>query len=612
MASYIFDLESDGFLAEATKIHSLVLKDIDTGEVVSCTDDGDPAVYHSVESGLSLLTKADKIVGHNVISFDIPVIQKIYPWFSVDPEKVKDTLVISRLIFTDILDKDLAKIRSNQLSMPGKQIGSHSLAAWGSRMGNYKGDYAGGWEEWSREMQDYCEQDAEVTQELYLRLRQIIGTSKYSHEALDLEHQVATIISAQQVRGFLFNEQAAASLYAQLVEKRDHLEKDLQNLFPQWVKPEGEVKKVTKTVNYKDPARASKVAGADFTPVKFFTFNPGSRDHIADRLINKYNWKPKELTPGGKPKIDETVLSKLKYPEAQRLTEFFLVQKRIGQIGEGDNAWLRKVNSKTGRIHGGVNTNGAVTGRATHSSPNLAQVPGCGAPYGPECRDLFIIPKGMKLVGIDASGLELRMLGHYMAQFDNGEYAKEVVNGDIHTANQKAAGLDSRDASKRFIYAFLYGAGPEKIAEVTGRKTKREGAKLKAEFLRKTPALAKLIDFTKAGAENRKYLVGLDGRRIHIRSAHAALNSLLQSAGAVVCKRWMVEFHRLLDKETDRLGAHQVAWIHDEIQVEVPEENAELVGRLAVQAIRLTGEVLNLAVPLDGEYNIGNSWKETH
>src|SRR5690606_31621074 len=183
-----------------------------------------------------------------------------------------------------------------------------------------------------------------------------------------------------------------------------------------------------------------------------------SRTHIYKRLKDKYNWKPKEFTEKGTPKVSEEVLESLPYPEAELLNEYLMIQKRISQLAEGHSAWLKMVRPD-GRIYGSVITNGAVTGRMTHNSPNLAQVPAVNVPYGKECRSLFTVPDDRVLVGADASGLELRCLAHYMARFDKGAYARELLEGDIHTANQKAAGLPTRDNAKTFIYAFLYGAG---------------------------------------------------------------------------------------------------------------------------------------------------------
>jgi DNA polymerase I-like protein with 3'-5' exonuclease and polymerase domains len=195
-------------------------------------------------------------------------------------------------------------------------------------------------------------------------------------------------------------------------------------------------------------------------------FNPGSRNHIAYWLKRKYNWEPLVYTDSGEPQLDEDVLKSLPYPEASFLLEYFLVDKRLGQIAEGEQAWLKCVDAD-GRIHGYINGNGAVTSRMSHSKPNLAQVPRVGSPYGQECRSLFTAQFGWNLVGIDASGLELRMLAHYLARYDGGEYVKAILEGDIHSFNMNALGLTDRNKSKTFIYAWLYGAGDEKLGLIT-------------------------------------------------------------------------------------------------------------------------------------------------
>ena len=347
------------------------------------------------------------------------------------------------------------------------------------------------------------------------------------------------------------------------------------------------------------------VKGKTFYKEKMITFNPSSRHHIADRLIERHNWKPEEYTNDGKPKLDETVLASLPYPEAKVLCEHFLLDKRIGQLATGAQAWLK--NEVSGRIHGTCNTNSTVTARASHTNPNLGQVPSVTVPYGKECRRLFTVPERKKLVGIDISGLEVRLLAHFMSKFDEGEYAKVVLNGDIHTETKELAGLDSRDLAKRFYYCFLYGGGVKKIALVTGKSTK-EAKKIRERFLNNLPALSKLLKQVQQAAE-RGYLIGLDKRQIKIRSVHAALNSLLQSAGAIVCKQWLVEFNKAVKEYSD---VQQVVWVHDEIQVECPEDTAEEIGKLAVESIKRTGKHFNLRLPLTGEYKIGNNWSETH
>lgn len=591
MATYLFDLESDGLLDELTRIHCLVLKDAETGEVHSFTP-------FEVEAGVRMLQDADLIIGHNVICFDIPALRKVFPWFSIERTRVRDTLTCSRLIWPDLSDRDRAKIAKGS-DFPPKLAGRHSLASWGHRLNEHKGDYQGGWEQWSEEMQHYCEQDVEVTD----RLWKLIESKDYSARAIELEHGVQWVVSEQEVRGFGFDRPAAVHLYQRLVERRLELEAELQDAFPPWEEELGEF--VPKVNNKK----LGYVKGVPVMKTKEMVFNPGSRQHIAKRLIAIRGWKPKEFTNDGHAKVDEAVLASLPYPEAKLMSEYLMIQKRIGMLAEGSQAWLKAEND--GRIYGSVITNGAVTGRATHRSPNVAQTPAVGAPYGEECRALFVPTGNRKLVGVDVSGLELRMLGHYMSRWDDGAYADVVINGDIHTVNQKAAGLETRPQAKTFIYAFLYGAGAAKIGSIVG-KGAAVGSKLKKKFLAQTPALKHLIEAVQGKAERQGHLIGLDGRRLHIRSNHAALNTLLQSAGAIVCKQWMVNLDEALRDQGLHDKCGQVAWVHDELQIEADEDCADQVGQLAVDAIVTAGGVLDVRVPLTGEYKVGKNWAETH
>jgi len=241
----------------------------------------------------------------------------------------------------------------------------------------------------------------------------------------------------------------------------------------------------------------------------------------------------------------------------------------------------------------------------THRSPNMAQIPNSGSPYGQECRSCWTVPDGYKLVGIDASGLELRVLAHYM---NDQEYIDEVIHGDIHSRNQELAGLKTRNESKTFIYAFLYGAGDAKIGSISGGGAK-QGKKLKTTFLKNLPSLKILKDRVQKASE-RGFLKGLDGRKIYVRSQHAALNTLLQGGGAIVMKKAMTI---LQDKMSlNALDARFVANIHDEWQIEVKESQAECVGVFGVEAIEEASKYYNMRCPLTGEYNIGDNWYETH
>ena len=329
-------------------------------------------------------------------------------------------------------------------------------------------------------------------------------------------------------------------------------------------------------------------------------FNLGSRKQIGEYLQD-VGWKPKKFTPTGQPIVDEGTLSKIKdIPEAQLIAEYLLLQKRIAQV----ESWLKAL-GEDGRVHGFVIPNGTITGRMAHRDPNMAQVPSLKSPYGEECRSCWIVKDGYKLVGVDASGLELRMLAHYMA---DEEYINEIINGDIHTINQKAAGLESRDQAKTFIYATIYGAGSLKLGSVVGG-SKEDGARLKQRFINNIPAFKTLGDRVQK-ASRKKYLKGLDGRKIYIRHAHAALNSLLQGGGAIVMKRALAMLDSLIKLQT--LDAKFVANIHDEWQIEVREDLADFVGKLAVDCIQTAGNYYKLRCPLDGEYKVGGNWSETH
>ena len=590
-----FDIETDGFIDNLTKIHCLCIRDDETEGVYRFNTE--------IQPGLDMLMQADKIAGHNVIKFDIPAIQKLYPDFKVTESQVIDTLTLSTLIYPDLSDVDMKLLAKEKLDK--KLFKSHALKAWGQRMGFLKGDYDMSIEEnrlsWSQEMEDYCVQDCLVTEKLYKHLM----TKNPSKESVELEHKLQWITSDMETQGFYFDQEKAAELHTKLIARKLDLAAELQTAFPPW-----EVKSppvISKSTN----SKTGRVKGEPYVKVTVTEFNPNSRMHIADRLKTIHGWQPQEFTPSGQAKVDDSVIAKLDYPEAKLLAEYLVIDKRLGQLSDGNMAWLKKVNTNDSKIHGSIRNNGAVTGRATHSHPNLAQVPSSSAPFGSECRGLFSVPVGKSLVGADLSGLELRCLAHYIGQYDHGTYAKQLLEGDIHTTNQEAAGLNDRAQAKRFIYAFLYGAGAEKIGEVVGG-SKKEGAMLKKRFLAKTPALKKLITNVTAYAEKHGYVPGLDGRLLKIRSPHAALNTLLQSAGALISKQAIILFKQLLTDKGYQDKAHLVAWVHDEIQVETDKEIADEVGTLAVQSFEMAGKHFKFRCPITGEFKVGSNWSETH
>jgi DNA polymerase I-like protein with 3'-5' exonuclease and polymerase domains len=542
----------------------------------------DGYVCHTEASTLiPLIESSDKVIGHNLIGFDAGVLKRCWG-VKIPAAKAIDTLILSRLYNPNI-------------------EGGHSLAAWGERTGQKKTDYAQAyvdktgrsadlrWDNPDLELlYEYCKDDVAALVATYGMVNKMLEKEQFSEQCIKLEHDVAIIIQRQKEHGFRLDIKKAQGLLAMLQGKMVDIENELQVVFPPYV----------------ESGRKNKRTGAPLKDI-VTPFNAGSRQQIAERL-EKLGVKFTKKTEKGAVIVDETVLASIALPEARLLSEYLMLQKRVAQIG----SWLEEVRD-TGRVHGSVITNGAVTGRMTHSSPNMAQVPNKGSPYGEDCRELWTVDEGNVLVGADASGLELRMLAHYMK--DNA-YIKTVCEGsskdgtDVHTQNQKAAGLATRDEAKTFIYAFLYGAGAAKIGKIVGGNA-NAGQKLIESFLSNTPALKSLRNNVSKYA-SKGFVPGLDGRKIWVRSEHSAVNSLLQGAGAIVMKQALV----LLDAELRK----KKVWygfcvnVHDEWQIETKEKDGELVGQLAVQSIQKAGELLGLRCPVSGEFNTGKTWRDTH
>jgi len=584
MLSLVFDIETDDL--KATKLWCIVAQDLDSNKLYRFAP-------HQLESGLEFLQSADRLVGHNIIGFDIPVIKKL-TGVDLSKKKLADTLVLSRL-FNPVRE------------------GGHSLEMWGYRLNCKKIEFDD-YSEYSKEMMDYCVQDVILNTQVYHRL--VEESKGFSKESVKLEQGVSLILKDQEHSGFEFDQPRAEDLLASLYKRMNDVEEEVHETF----KPKVMKEKLTpiilksgklslmaynettkKKTKASDEEREKLFAGASSVIRTYeIPFNLGSRQQIG-AYLQDFGWKPKKLTPTGHPVVDERTLSKItNIPEAILIAEYLLLQKRIAQI----ESWINALEDD-GRVHGFVIPNGTITGRMTHRKPNMAQVPSIKSPYGKECRECWIVKKGNKLVGIDASGLELRMLAHYMK---DKEFTNEIINGDIHTRNQRIAGLQSRDQAKTFIYALLYGAGDAKIGQVVGG-SKEDGARLKERFFANQPSFRRLRErVTKASTKG--YLKGLDGRRIFIRNTHSSLNSLLQGGGAIVMKRALI----MLDKEATKnnLDYQFVANIHDEWQVEVSNEHAETFGTLAVKAIEDAGDYYNMRCPLDAEYKIGDNWSETH
>lgn len=693
----LFDTESNGFVANATKVHCIGIINVDTGQQYGFRPDN----IIGRSGALQALNEADVLIGHNIQRHDLPLLKKLYK-FEVRPSaQVRDTMVISRLKYPNIKSTDEELIRSGKMPPGKKYKGKHTVASWGYRLGNPKGDYAAireaeaiakgitdkdaiaryVWGEFNEEMFEYMMQDCSTNFDMWKHF----NPDQYSQDAIELEHDVAIVCNSMEEHGVPFDLRAAGELQAKLKDRQHQLETRLKEQYGFWYQPispdprkalftpkrpnkkAGYWGPITDTWTYTDEKGNERtVNGYPCTKLKLVEFNPGSRDHIAKVLIGQ-GWKPTKLTEGGKPQIDEEVIESIvaRFPEMDGIGELFLVEKRLSQLCGTDNSLMKRC-GEDGRIHGVINPMGTITSRAAHMFPNLGQVPSAKKPYGRDFRDLFGrgqgMPKGWVIVGADQEGLELRGLAHYLARFDKGKYSDVVCNGDVHWMHTQVLGLIENgterdkhnrlhtivreDGAKRFIYAYVYGCwdnmagsilyecllnalrngGPEGAAlyakffggidAVPGEKKLRQvGKDARDAFLTRIDGFDKLKDAISAQIEKRGRVPGLDGRRIPVRSEHSALNFLVQSAGAIICKRWLVDAYKECCAKF-KLGWNGdfvfCWWVHDELGIACRSDIADQVGEIVVRHAKEAGSRYGFRVPLDSKYGVGNSWAEVH
>jgi len=575
--TYIFDIEANGLSLDAKVVHCLCVMDYATKEEWTYTGE-------AIKDGVARLAGAEMIVAHNGVMYDVRVLERLY---KAQLPYCLDTLICSRVLYPDIFNHP---------------IGGNYLEDWGKFLGSPKAAYTGGWDALTPEMIPYCQQDVRVCEKILNYVKDRIAKIKF---AIRLEHQVASYIAQQIENGIAFDIDGCEKFQMILLTDMASLEAELQLAFPV-------------IVTERHSTKTGKRLKDDINE-----FDPNSRKKVAERFIAKYGWKPKTYTeptdnfPNGQVVINEAVLAKMEYPEARLLERWYLLKKRLEHVEQ----WLNNYrHHNDGRVHGDVTPLGCVSSRMSHKNPNLAQVTkvqiskqtkkpilGEAGGYGWESRSLFRAGEGLVLVGADLAGLELRCLANRMWRWDDGAYAKVLLEGDIHTANMEAAGLPSRDMAKTFIYAFLYGAGDAKIGRIVGGDAAR-GKELKAAFLKGLPALGYLLDYVKGRTKKYQYLIGIDGRPIPVRSDHMALNTQLQSDGAIIAKvAFVLANQSLRDKPVKFLLN-----IHDEFQVECPPDMADEVGKTLVSCMERAGKVLKVQIPITGEYKIGKNWAETH
>tara|TARA_R110000764_G_scaffold1082_2_gene4264 strand:+ start:2155 stop:3810 length:1656 start_codon:yes stop_codon:yes gene_type:complete len=543
----ILDIETDAI--SATVIHCVVT-----------LENRDMRVWTS-SLGLAEYLQDATVVAHNGIGFDYPVLAKLWG-VRLGFDQMVDTLVLS------MLDKpDRAK--------------GHSLKSWGIRLGEPKQDFEGDFSRYTPKMLEYCKQDVVVCSKVYRVLSEQMA--EFSEQSVRDEHRMRIVADRVSNNGFKLNLTKAIELYNGIQTEQDFISAECVSMFPP----------ITEE-------RFSEKTGKRLKD-KVTCFNPASRLQIGQRLVG-LGWKPFYLTDSGKyPKIDEKTLKDCDLPVAHKLARYFMLQKRSALL----KAWITSC-SEEGRVHCRYRTLGAVTNRMSCVSPNLQQVPAVRVEYGKECRSLWEAGPGNVLIDTDAAGLELRVLAHYM---NDPKFTKEVLEGDVHTANQQMAGLENRAQAKTFIYALLYGAGDAKIGQVVNGSAK-DGAELRKRFMANMPAYKKLSEAVLRKGQSQGKLIALDGRVLRVRSFHASLNTLIQGSSAVLMKKWFmyVDYHLRRRK----LDAKIVAMVHDELVLETSEKDVDHAKDCVILSIRQVNKAYKLNCELDCDVQTGNNWSEIH
>jgi hypothetical protein len=636
----LFDLETNGLIPHVSVIHCGVTMDLSTKKIQTFGPS-------DIDALIEELASADVLAGHNICGYDIPVLERLHG-YDVPGQKYLDTLAMSRAIYPGSTSTSVLRVKDAQFQRKYGEVagldsthhGRHTLKAWSLRLrldDEGKADYDGGWEEYSEEMLRYCVSDVKANKHLLTHL-----LSKGWPEAVHhVESMMSLLMYRQEEYGVGLDEEAATALMAELSQRRADLTNQLQTTFPPVEVPDGKPKQWKKNMTcrkfkpgeegYFEP----RVKGTWHQKTKLEEFNPASTQHIAKRLIDLHGWEPDAFTPGGQAQVTDTILRDLPWTEAQQCADYQIVKKALAYISEGKTAWLKLV--KHGRLHGRVLPTGAVTNRASHSNPNLANVPSKGKAYGKECRALFVagggdVPKNYMMVGCDASSLQLSIYAHYVARYDDGELAAicSDEDGDPHEYMRAASGLYYRENQKTLTYATWFGAQAYKqgtIVLADWRQANEEGLEAQpAPGLNKAGQLGKAVnarmltnmkgfaemDKSCIKAAARGYITALDGRRIPVDQERLALLTLLQGNEAVIMKHAYVLACEKLDA-TIRLGmAHPCLWIHDEYQWCVEPTHAEVVGQTLAACITEAGDKLGLRLKLGAKYKVGRTWAETH
>ena len=613
MKTLLFDLETDGLLDDVSMLHCICAVDVDDrkARVLSYHDDPTLERDGDIKQGLALIRQAEVLCGHNVAGYDLPVLTKLYGYTFEDKE-VRDTVVWSRLVFSDRRERDFALVESGRL--PGKFVGAHSLGSWGHRLDDNKGDYDGGWETFSQDMLTYCQQDVRLNLHLYRVLQQRLPlyTAPDGMTTAQVEVEFADMLETMGRNGVPFDSEACDSLLAQLRPRQLELEDQLRSAFP----ARKEFYKINKKTGKRTQRRNEEGQMVDY---KLIPFEPGSRIQLANRLMDKYGWVPTDYTAKGDPQMVENVMLDLAdvYPEAKLAAELYIVKARIGTLETGNYSYMKC--AKQGKIHNRTLHIGTITHRSSHSRPNLGNPTSVRKPWGKEIRAMFVPTDSdeFEYAGWDQGGLEHRMLGNALAEYDKGQYAYVVDKGDIHMlyleAVQKMGVTSTRDQVKASGYAWLYGCGVDKLGAMNGG-SRLLGSKIKKAFNSGIVGMSSLLKYLTRQAQQYGGVLGLDGRRAGVRSTHSLLNTKLQMDGAV-CMRWMPVYLK------QELPKHGITWgvdyvphlhVHDEMQGSLRKGMREPFTHAVEKANARTVQALKLNVPLRCDVVFGENWLDTH
>lgn len=610
----IFDIETDNLYHKVTKLHCIALKriGIDKDVLLFSSSEG------NINTALDILYSADRLIGHNIIQYDIPVLEKLYNIKLT--RNVLDTLNLSMICFPEYQ--------------------KHGLEDWGTRLGFEKFNPVTGkeytdeewkerkkikqtvWDNYTEEMGAYCKQDVRVTELVLWKC----NVDELDPNVIKLSNDFSWIIADQVNNGCRIDKEGLEKLQAQIEVEEKRASEELLKQLPTFIDYDFKV--------YKRNNKNQNIKAGDIEAIEIKTpFNLQSTYHWMRYLKEKYGFEPPLVRRKGKeeptPCLDDEVLAGIedKYPEVKDLLLWKTANKIRKMIYTGDTSVYNLLDEK-GIIRGGVKTDGTVSGRCSHNNPNLATMPGVRTnddgiilgirgKYAYEVRSLFIPRDGFVQVGFDAKGLEYMCLAHYI---NNKHFSVDVIeNGDIHTFTQNALGFETRKQAKTFEYAYLYGAGKQKLADGlsqgTGHTvTVQDVNKYIKKFTDALPGLEELHNNLREQFRNKGTITGLDGRELHARSEHSLLNLLLQSSGAVVMKYCLVCFKEELDKVGMKSHTDYsfLLNVHDEIQAEVKPDKVELYKECAQRAVDRTNKELKLNCKLQIDIKVGKSWAECH